>query len=195
MALRDSGQRGRVLAQLGGAVGRNTRETLAAMIDLRRLSPPHPPKRTWKVGSALPAGRLLALYRAAQKRFGVAWNVLAAVNFVETGFNKLRNNSIAGAQGPMQFMPSTWRAYGLGGDIHDPHDAILGAANYLHASGAPASYSRALYHYNPSSLYVDAVLHYARRIGASQTAFLSYYSWQVFVRDSSGRPRQLTGPR
>jgi membrane-bound lytic murein transglycosylase B len=121
--------------------------------------------------------------------------VLAAVNFVETGFNKLRNDSIAGARGPMQFMPSTWREYGLGGDIHDPHDAIIAAANFLHAAGAPASYTRALYHYNPSSLYVDAVMRYARRMGASRRAFLSYYSWQVFVRDPSGHIRQLTGPR
>ena len=37
------------------------------------------------------------------------------INLVETRFNRLRNNSSAGAQGPMQFMPATWRAYGLGG--------------------------------------------------------------------------------
>jgi membrane-bound lytic murein transglycosylase B len=194
-ALRDNRLRPAVLARLHGALQRSTSATLGAMTDLRRLAPAHPPKRTWKVGPALPAGRLLALYRSAQQRFGVAWNVLAAVNFVETGFNKLRNNSISGAQGPMQFMPSTWRSYGMGGDIHDPHDAILAAANYLHASGAPGSYRRALYNYNPSSLYVDAVLRYARRMRASTNAFLSYYSWQVFVRDRSGRLRQLTGPR
>jgi membrane-bound lytic murein transglycosylase B len=195
IALRDSRLRPRVLARLHGALARGTRQTLTAMIDLRRLSPAHPPKRRFKVGKALPAGRLLTLYRGAQKRFGVAWNVLAAVNFVETGFNKLRNDSISGAQGPMQFMPATWRAYGLGGDVHDPHDAILGAANYLHASGAPGNYGRALYSYNPSSLYVDAVLRYARRIRTSGNAFLSYYSWQVFVREPSGRLRRLTGPR
>jgi membrane-bound lytic murein transglycosylase B len=55
-------------------------------------------------------------YRAAQRRFGVGWHVLAAVNMVETQFNRLRNDSTAGAQGPMQFIPSTWRAYGMGGD-------------------------------------------------------------------------------
>ena len=56
----------------------------------------------------------------------------------------------------MQFMPATWAAYGLGGDIHDPRDAILGAANYLRANGAPGESRRALYHYNPSQLYVEA---------------------------------------
>src|SRR4051794_3232782 len=52
--------------------------------------------------------------------------------------------------GPDAVMPSTWRAYGLGGDIKDPHDAILGAANLLRHAGAPANYARALYAYNPS---------------------------------------------
>jgi len=183
-----------VLPRLPAALRSSTRETLAAMADLRRLAPAHPPRRRWKVGPPLAAGRLLALYRQAQRRFHVAWPVLAAVNFVETGFNKLRNNSIAGAKGPMQFMPSTWRAYGLGGDVQDPRDAILGAANYLHAAGAPASYRRALYAYNPSSLYVDAVLRYARRMRSSLRAFLSYYSWSVFVRTSAGKLRRLTGP-
>jgi membrane-bound lytic murein transglycosylase B len=194
--LRDRPARARsVVARLHGALARSTRATLAAMGDLGRLAPVHPPRRRWKVGASLPAGTLLGYYREAQQRFGVAWNVLAAVNFVETGFNKLRNDSIAGAQGPMQFMPSTWRAYGLGGDRRDPHDAIVGAANYLHAAGAPRSYRRALYHYNPSALYVDAVLRYARRIARSRRAFLSYYAWQVFVREPSGRLRRLTGPR
>jgi membrane-bound lytic murein transglycosylase B len=38
----------------------------------------------------------------------------------------------------MQFIPSTWAAYGLGGDVHDPHDAVMGAANYLHARAGNA---------------------------------------------------------
>jgi membrane-bound lytic murein transglycosylase B len=93
----------------------------------------------------------------------------------------------------MQFMPATWRAYGLGGDIHDPHDAIMGAANYLHANGAPRDNARALYRYNPSPLYVDAVLRYAKRIRNDRRAFYDYYSRQVFVRTRHGL-RRLTGP-
>jgi membrane-bound lytic murein transglycosylase B len=89
-------------------------------------------------------------YLEAQRRFGVASNVLAAVNYVGSAFNKLRNASSAGAQGPMQFIPSTLRAYGLGGNVHDPHDAIIGAANYLHANGVPLNYRRAFFRYNPS---------------------------------------------
>src|SRR5207249_10235221 len=101
--------------------------------------------------------------------------LLAAVNFVESAFNKLRNNSAAGAQGPMQFIPATWRAYGLGGDVRDPHDAILGAANYLHANGAPRDNRRALFRYNPSSLYVDAVIRYAREIRHNRRAVYDHY--------------------
>jgi membrane-bound lytic murein transglycosylase B len=79
----------------------------------------------------------------------------------------------------MQFLPSTWRAYGLGGDIHSPPDAILAAANYLHQSGAPADDRRALHAYNPSSLYVDAVLSYAQAMTRDPLAFLTYYTWEA----------------
>ena len=54
----------------------------------------------------------------------------------------------------MQFIPSTWEIYGNGGNIRDPHDAILGAARLLHANGAPPRYAPALRAYNPSGLYV-----------------------------------------
>jgi membrane-bound lytic murein transglycosylase B len=180
------------LAQLPGRLRRQASESVAALRDLMRLTPPSH-RRTFKTGPAAPAGRLLGFYHQAQRRFGVAWNVLASVNFVETDFNRIRSSSSAGAQGPMQFIPSTWHEYGLGGNLHDPHDAVLGAANYLHRSGAPRSYQRALYAYNPSPLYVNAVLRYARRMAADRRAFYGYYAWQVFVRTPSG-DRRLTGP-
>jgi hypothetical protein len=52
---------------------------------------------------------------------------------------RLRNPQRPRRQGPMQFILSTWRAYGLVSDINDAHDAILGTANYLHANGAPTT--------------------------------------------------------
>jgi membrane-bound lytic murein transglycosylase B len=180
------------LPRLPARLRPSSRDVVTAIRDLMRLTPPSH-RRHFKTGPAAPAGRLLDFYREAQRRFGVAWNVLASVNLVETDFNRIRSSSSAGAQGPMQFEPSTWRAYGLGGNIHDPHDAILGAANYLHRSGAPGSYHRALYGYNPSPLYVDAVLRYARQIAAGPRGFFSFYPWQVFVRTPSGE-RRLTGP-
>jgi len=137
---------------------------------------------------------LLAWYREAQRRFRIRWQLLAAVNFVESAFGKIRNVSTAGAQGPMQFEPATWRAYGLGGDVHDPHDAILGAANYLAANHGATRERDALYHYNHSSLYVDAVMRYANRIAHDTHAFFRYYSWQVYVRTRAGTHR-VTGPR
>jgi hypothetical protein len=167
---------------------------LLARRSLVRLAPPTTrPLSAFRTGPAEPADRLLGYYREAQRRFAVPWNVLAAVNFVESAFGKLRSASTAGAQGPMQFLPSTWRAYGLGGDVHDPHDAILGAANYLRASGAPRNLRRALFAYNRSTLYVDAVLAYARVIGRNRRAFYGFHSWQVFVRTPSGY-RRLTSP-
>jgi membrane-bound lytic murein transglycosylase B len=168
------------------------RDFVAAHRELVRITPPLRRPRI-RVGPAAPAGDLLRWYREGSRRFGVPWNVLAAVNFVESAFGKLRNASAAGAQGPMQFMPSSWRTYGLGGDVHDPHDAILGAANYLRAAGAARSIRRALYAYNPSPLYVDAVLRYARRMSADSHAFFTFYNWQVFVRTTTGTKR-VTGP-
>jgi hypothetical protein len=182
-----------VLARLPSSEARPLRSELTGRRGLGKLSKPRP-LSAFRTGPAAPAASLLGDYRVAQRRFRVAWNVLAAVNFVESAFNKLRNSSTAGAQGPMQFIPSTWRAYGLGGNVHDPHDAILGAANYLHANGAPGNYPRALYHYNPSRYYVDAVLRYARLIGSDPRAFYVLYSRQVFVRTPHGLVR-LTGPR
>jgi membrane-bound lytic murein transglycosylase B len=182
----------RVLARLPGRVAAHARASVRARRELAPLATPQA-RRIWKTGPPEPAGALLDHYQQAQRRFGVGWPVLAAVNLVETAFGRMRSVSTAGAQGPMQFIPSTWAAYGLGGDIRDPRDAILGAANYLHANGAPRDYRRALYHYNPSSHYVDAVLAYADRIRGDRRNYFAYYAWQVFVRTPNG-VRRITGP-
>ena len=182
-----------VLERVRGPLDDEARDILAARRELGSLAAPPQPRRRFETGPSLPPAKLMRFYRKAERRFEVSWKVLAAVNFVETSFNKLRNKSTAGAQGPMQFIPSTWDAYGMGGDIHDPHDAIMGAANYLHASGAPGNYRRALYAYNPSDHYVDSVLGYTRRIRRDENAFLAFHSWQVFVNTPSGIVR-ITGP-
>jgi soluble lytic murein transglycosylase-like protein len=173
-------------------VGYGIRSDVLALRELRRLATPQPLAR-FRTRRSAPPEQLRAYYLLAQRRFGVPWNVLAAVNYVESAFGKLGNASVAGAQGPMQFLPATWRAYGLGGDVHRPRDAILGAANYLRANGAPRRLAHALLRYNPSPLYVDAVLRYARRIARDPHAFLTYYSRQVFVLTPAGQ-RRITGP-
>jgi hypothetical protein len=131
-----------------------------------------------RVGRPRPLVELLGYYHRAERRFRVGWSVLAAVNMVETAFGRVRNASTAGARGPMQFEPATWRAYGLGGDVEDPHDAILGAARYLSASGAPGDYSRALQRYNPSPLYAGAVLHLSRAMLRDRDLVYDLYLWR-----------------
>jgi soluble lytic murein transglycosylase-like protein len=184
----------RVIARLPADLAAEARDLVWARRALGRLAGPAPPLRHWEVGRPLPPRTLMRCYRRAEHRFGVSRRVLAAVNLVETAFNRLRNHSTSGARGPMQFIPSTWRRYGMGGDVDDPRDAIMGAANYLHASGAPHDYGRALYAYNPSPLYVGAVLRYARRMRRDFRSFYVLYGWQVFVRTRSGRLLRFTGP-
>ena len=181
----------RVLAALPARLRREARDDVLARRELGRIvSVKRGPPPKIAIGAAQPADVLRGHYRRAWRRFGVGPPLLAAVNFVESAFGRLRNRSISGARGPMQFIPATWAAYGLGGDISDPRDAVLGAANYLHASGAPRDERRALYAYNPSPAYVSAISRYARRIRADRRAFYAYYVWAVYVGG-----RRLTGPR
>jgi hypothetical protein len=170
------------------------RANATAGAELISLVSPSSHHVTFRTRAPLPARVLLSYYRRAQRRFGVPWQILAAVNNVESRFGRVISASSAGAQGPMQFIPATWSAYGLGGDVHDPLDAIMGAANYLHASGSPGDNAGALYHYNPASAYVNAVMLYARQMMKDPRSFYAYYNWQVFVLTPSGF-KQLTGPR
>jgi membrane-bound lytic murein transglycosylase B len=169
------------------------RTTVLARRDLAAI--PRSPGRLprVRVAHAAPAAALRRYYGEAQGRFGIGWSVLAAINFVESAFGRIRSASEAGARGPMQFLPSTWRRYGMGGDIDDPHDAILGAANYLRHAGAPADLDRALFAYNHSTRYVRAIRRLAARMRVDERTFLSYYAWQVYVRTAAG-VRRLTGP-
>jgi hypothetical protein len=107
---------------------------------------------------------LLPIYQSAAAAYGVPWEVLAAINEVETNFGTDLNVSSAGAIGWMQFIPSTWKRYGVdatGSDVADPYnaaDAIFAAARYLAAAGASHNLPGAIFAYNHSSAYVQAVL-------------------------------------
>jgi membrane-bound lytic murein transglycosylase B len=139
----------------------------------------------WRVTAPPPLDRLVADYRDAERRHGIPWNYLAAINLVETRMCRIDGDSVAGAQGPMQFMPDTWALYG-DGDVHDPHAAILAAARYLQDRGGPADMRKALYAYNPSDLYVAAVSIYAQRIGSDPQALAAYHEWQADVTLAGG---------
>jgi hypothetical protein len=167
----------RTLPMVSGTLAAQLRRLTTANTDLLRLS--HGAlQRHLKVGTPPPLSDLIAFYREANQGYGVAWNYLAAIHLVETKFGRVKSNSVAGAKGPMQFIPATWRIYGNGGNIQDPHDAILAAANLLHHNGAPPQYARALRAYNDSGLYVDAVTQYAREIAANPYGIYYLYCWR-----------------
>jgi membrane-bound lytic murein transglycosylase B len=181
------------LARLPAGVRGEARDTVLGRRYLAAI--PRSPGRLprIRVARAAPAAQLRRHYAEAQRRFGVPWSVLASVNFVESAFGRVRSASEAGARGPMQFLPATWRTYGMGGDIDAPRDAILAAANYLHQAGAPRHMDRALLAYNHSIAYVRAIRRFAERMRTDPRSFLTYYAWQVFARTPTG-VRQLTGP-
>jgi hypothetical protein len=114
---------------------------------------------------------LLPIYQACGTEYGIPWQVLASINRIETAFGTNLNVSTAGAVGWMQFLPSTWEAYGVDAnhdgrkDPYNPVDAICGAARYLNASGGSADLRRAIFSYNHADWYVDEVLLYARQYG------------------------------
>ncbi|WP_433335989.1 lytic transglycosylase domain-containing protein [Spirillospora sp. CA-294931] len=121
-------------------------------------------------------GSYLDLYKqAATSCPGLSWTVLAAIGQVESDHGRNAGRSSAGALGPMQFMPATWKAYGVDGDgdgkadIMNPFDAVPGAAKYLCANGAGKggqSLYRAVWHYNHADWYVQKVLNLAKAYAA-----------------------------
>ncbi len=118
---------------------------------------------------------LLPIYQAAGVEYGVGWQVLAAINEIETDYGRNLNVSSAGALGWMQFMPATWKRYGTDAnrdgrkDPFNPVDAIFAAARYLRAAGAGQDLRRAIFAYNHADWYVESVLMRARLIGGLPT--------------------------
>ncbi|WP_433247817.1 lytic transglycosylase domain-containing protein [Actinomadura nitritigenes] len=127
-------------------------------------------------GTGGKANSYLDLYKqAATSCPGLSWTVLAAIGQVESDHGRNAGRSSAGALGPMQFMPATWKSYGVDGDgdgkadIMNPYDAIPGAAKYLCANGAGRGGQqlyRAVWHYNHADWYVQKVLNLARAYAA-----------------------------
>ncbi|MFA5158416.1 MAG: lytic transglycosylase domain-containing protein [Patescibacteria group bacterium] len=113
------------------------------------------------------------IYQSAGAAYGIDWRILKAIHYVETGASgSTSKRNPSGATGPMQFIPSTWRAYGVDGngdgvkDITNINDAIYAAANYLRASGGDMNnYKTSLWSYNPSTRYYSKVMEVARSLG------------------------------
>jgi hypothetical protein len=115
---------------------------------------------------------LLPIYQAAGIEYGVPWEVLAAINQIETDFGRDLATSSAGAQGWMQFLPSTWVRFAVEADgartanPNDPVDAIFSAARYLRAAGAETNLGAAIFAYNHANWYVNDVELRARLLQA-----------------------------
>ena len=113
---------------------------------------------------------LLPIYQAAGSQYGIRWEVLAAINEIETDYGRNLNVSSAGALGWMQFMPSSWTAYGVDAnedgvkDPYNPVDAIFASARYLKAAGGDKDLRQAIFAYNHADWYVDSVLMRARLV-------------------------------
>ena len=140
----------------------------------------------WHIVQPPPIPELMSYYKEAEATFGVPWYFLASINLIETRMGRIRGDSSAGAQGPMQFIPSTWAAYGNGGDVNSYHDSILAAARYLKAAGAPGDMDRAIFAYNHSAFYVAAVKDYGEAMHTDPTAYNGFYGWQVYYPTLDG---------
>src|SRR5438093_2902513 len=122
---------------------------------------------------------LQALWRRAGAAYAVPWQVLGAINKIESNFGRNMGPSSAGAIGWMQFMPSTWLRWGVDAnrdgvaDPWNPDDAVFSAARYLAAAGGTTDLYRGVYAYNHADWYVREVLSLADLYGAGNTVAFS----------------------
>ncbi|HXB63675.1 MAG TPA: lytic murein transglycosylase [Solirubrobacteraceae bacterium] len=125
---------------------------------------------------------LLPIYQAAGAAYDIPWQVLAAINEVETNYGRDLSVSSAGAEGWMQFLPSSWARYGVDAtgsgyeDPYNPADAIFAAARYLEAAGGAGHIREAVLAYNHSAAYVEAVMLRAQLLGGTPPELLSAIS-------------------
>lgn len=178
----DAITRPRIIGSLLDVYDRNVdaRRQLTAMASARGTLP------AWRIEQPAPADELLNYYHEAEAESGVGWNYLAAINLIETRFGSVDGVSTAGAQGPMQFLPTTFAAYGQGGDIRSPHDSIMAAGRYLAANGFADGPDHAIYRYNHATEYVRAVNQYAALLAADPAAFAGYYRWDAYYFTTAG---------
>jgi hypothetical protein len=181
--------RAAVLAAVGPDVEAAVGANLDASVSLDSLTTGGPLSATlppWTIVAPQPEATLLADYVAAQAATGVPWGYLAGIHLIESRLGRIVGPSSAGAQGPMQFLPSTFAEYGQGGNIDDDHDAIFAAARLLAAHGGATNINKALLAYNDDQRYAQAVEDYAGVLAASPATFDGYYQWPVVYETSTG---------
>ena len=124
------------------------------------------------------------------------WQILAAINEIETDYGSDLSVSTAGAVGWMQFMPGTWLQYGVDAldagyaDPYNPVDAVFAAARYLRAAGAATNMRAAILAYNHSEEYVESVLLRAKLISTYPKSVIETLTGLADDRlPVTGRPR------
>ena len=172
-----------VEAQLPPALAAQVQDTAGALRALWRLGGVDDiqgvtPHFVRSPDASLPIPNLLSLYSQAAAPYGMDWTYLAAINYVETDFGRVLGPSVTGAEGPMQFEPATWASYGQG-NVMSPQDAIQAAARYLSANGAPGDMADAIYAYNPTWDYVEAVGRLAAVVRRDGTWYTRLYYWST----------------
>jgi hypothetical protein len=189
------GHRPQLAARVRGQLPQRWRRVFDLHLAARREfismhSPSRRPRQVpaWRIVAPEPPENLLRHYREASAATGIPWQVLAAVNLVESGMGRIDGVSVADARGPMQFLPTTWAEPGIGkgGDIRDPRAAIHAAARYLVRRGGLKDIRRGLWGYNNSDAYGRGVLHYAQLLREDPAAYIGLYHWQIHYAAAGG---------
>ncbi len=171
------------------ALNWQARQNLSSLVNTETL---HAELPAWRVVPPLPPQTLVGYYKQAEADYGIEWEFLAAINLIETRMGRIEGISTAGAIGPMQFLPTTW-AECCDGDPSVPADAIPGAAKYLTIRGGPENMNRAIFGYNNSDYYVDAVTAYATVMMEDERAYYGYHAWEIYFLSTEGLIRIPVG--
>ncbi|MGI9597018.1 MAG: lytic transglycosylase domain-containing protein [Acidimicrobiales bacterium] len=171
------------------ALNWEARQNLSALVNTETR---HEELPAWRVVTPLPPQTLIEYYKQAEADHGIQWEFLAGINLVETRMGRIEGISTAGAIGPMQFLPTTW-AECCDGDPAVPADAIAGAAKYLTIRGGPENMNRAIFGYNNSDYYVDAVTAYATVMMENERAYYGYHAWEIYFLSTEGLIRIPVG--
>jgi hypothetical protein len=177
---------GAVIAALPAEVAADVETVLHGTKEMARtVLKPKTDLPDWRIVDPKPAAELLGYYREAGAEHGVPWSALAAIHLHETRMGRLRGLSDVGARGPMQFMPETWASVGEG-DIESDRDAIRAAARYLARSGWSADPRKAIWAYNNTERYVNAILDFAEVMDRDERAYRGFWGWEVYYKTVQG---------